>query len=476
MAKTIALPMWFVAALVFLSAWALLFKILLPGLRWIFKKREELFVREISRRLNLTFPAIQFAGKRAVVERLLSDPDVMQAIDESARELKIPPGEVARIAEGYAREIVPSFHAYVYYLCGRRLGIFLSRLLYRVRVGFVDEDGLAMIRPQSSVVFLMNHRSNMDYLILGYLTMNRTALSFAVGEWARVWPIKPLVKAMGAYFVRRHSGDVLYRRVLASYVQYVTRGGLVQAVYPEGKLSRDGKLHDPKVGILDYMLRGFDPGGERDVVFVPVGINYDRVLEDRTLLSEGDPAAPKGRRHAFLTTLSFLGRAFWLMARGGWHRCGYAIACFGQPVSMKDYAKTLGLDLRKLSKDERRLPLQNLARVLFQRVGQNVPTSPVSLVASIFSKDPGRLYSITEIETRVRDLMTLVERNGGHVYIPRKDRGYTVQVGLRMLTLRHIVLKEEGGFRASPKESKILRYYADSISHLAGGNQGTTGQ
>jgi hypothetical protein len=64
--------------------------------------------------------------------------------------------------------------------------------------------------------------------------------------------------------------------------------------------------------------------------------------------------------------------------------------------------------------------------------------------------------------------MTLVERNGGHVYIPRKDRGYTVQVGLRMLTLRHIVLKEEGGFRASPKEAKILKYYADSISHLAG--------
>lgn len=468
MAKTIALPLWLVTALGLLAGWALIFKILLPGLRWIFKKREELFVRKISRRLNLTFPAIKFARKRTVIERLLSDPDVLKAIDDSALELKIPPGEVAKIAEGYAREIVPNFHAYVYYLFGRRLGIFLSRLLYRVRVGFVDEDGLALIRPQSSVVFLMNHRSNMDYLLLGYLTMNRAALSFAVGEWARVWPIKPLVKALGAYFVRRHSGNILYRRVLASYVMYVTQGGLVQAVYPEGKLSRDGKLHDPKVGILDYMLRGFGPGGERDVVFVPVGINYDRVLEDRTLLSEGDPAAPKGWRHALLTTLSFLGRAFWLMARGGWHRFGYAIACFGQPVSMKDYAKTNNLDFRKLSKDERTGPLQDLAKVLFQRVGQNIPTSPASLVAFIFSRNPDRLYSMTEIVTHVQDLMTQVERNGGHVYIPRKDREYTVQVGLRMLTLRHIVLKEEGGFRASPKEAKLLNYYANSISHLVG--------
>lgn len=235
MAKTIDLPLWLVTALGLLAGWALIFRILLPGLRWIFKRREELFVRKISRRLKLTFPAIQFARKRTVVERILSDPDVLKAIDDSALELKISPDEVAKIAEGYAREIVPSFHAYVYYLFGRRLGIFLSRLLYRVRVGFVDEDGLALIRPQSSVVFLMNHRSNMDYLLLGYLTMNRTALSFAVGEWARVWPIKPLVKAMGAYFVRRHSGNILYRRILASYVIYVTQGGAGSSGLSGGK-------------------------------------------------------------------------------------------------------------------------------------------------------------------------------------------------------------------------------------------------
>lgn len=468
MAKTIALPLWLITALGLLAGWALIFKILLPGLRWIYQRREELFVRKISRRLNLTFPAIKFARKRMVVERLLSDPNVLRAMDDAAIELKIPSHEVACIAEGYAREIVPSFHAYVYYLFGRRLGIFLSRLLYRVRVGFVDEDGLALIRPQSSVVFLMNHRSNMDYLLLGYLTMNRTALSFAVGEWAKVWPIKPLVKALGGYFVRRHSGNMLYRRVLASYVMYATQGGLVQAVYPEGKLSRDGKPHDPKVGILDYMMRGFSPEGGRDLVFVPVGINYDRVLEDRTLLSEGDPAAPQGWRHALLTTLSFLGRAFRLMAGGGWHRLGYAIACFGQPVSMKDYAKTHNLDFLKLSKEERTGPLQNLAKALFQKVRQNIPTSPVSLVAFVFSKNPDRLYSMTEIVSRVQNLMTQVERTGGHVYIPRQDREYTVQVGLRMLTLRHIVFKEEEGFRASPKEVKILNYYANSISHLVG--------
>ena len=62
-----------------------------------------------------------------------------------------------------------------------------------------------------------------------------------------------------------------------------TREGVTQAVYPEGGLSRDGELQKPKLGLFDYMLRDFDPNGPRDLVFVPVGLNYDRVLEDRVL-------------------------------------------------------------------------------------------------------------------------------------------------------------------------------------------------
>ncbi len=131
----------------------------------------------------------------------------------------------------------------------------------------------------------MNHRSNMDYVLVAYLAAStRTALSYAVGEWARVWPLQTLIRSMGAYFVRRRSRDPLYRRVLARYVQMATAAGVTQAMFPEGGLTRDGRLRDPRVGLLDYMLRAFDPEGERDLVFVPVGVNYDRVLEDRSLL------------------------------------------------------------------------------------------------------------------------------------------------------------------------------------------------
>ena len=87
-----------------------------------------------------------------------------------------------------------------------------------------------------------------------------------MGEWARLWGLQQLIRAMGAYFVRRNSKDELYRRVLERYIAMATEAGVTQAVYPEGGLTRDGRLREPRFGVLDYMLRGFHTHGERDLV------------------------------------------------------------------------------------------------------------------------------------------------------------------------------------------------------------------
>src|SRR6185503_6467915 len=172
---------------------------------------------------------------------------------------------------------------------------------------------------------------------------------YAVGEWARIWPLQQLIRSMGAYFVRRNSGDPLYRSVLARYVQMAVEAGVPQAVYPEGGLSADGKLRPPRLGLLDYMAKGFDPAGERDLVFIPVGINYDRVLEDRTLLRKLDAQAPRrGLLYAAARTAVFVAENLWLAATGRWYRFGYACVNFGRPISMREYLAASGADLRKL--------------------------------------------------------------------------------------------------------------------------------
>jgi glycerol-3-phosphate O-acyltransferase len=164
--------------------------------------------------------------------------------------------------EKHAREIVPSFSATVYFTVASTIARFLSETLYRVRIGRFDAV-LSGLDPKATVVFVMNHRSNMDYVLVTYLAAQRSALSYAVGEWARIWPISLLIRAMGAFFIRRKSRGLLYRRVLARYVQMATQGGVTQAVFPEGGLSLDGRIAPPRLGILNYVISGLGTKGPR---------------------------------------------------------------------------------------------------------------------------------------------------------------------------------------------------------------------
>ena len=85
-----------------------------------------------------------------------------------------------RRIDRYAREIVPSFNAYLYFRIGYWLAKSVARLLYRVRLGYADEAGLAQVDPKSTVVFVMNHRSNMDYVLVAFLAAEQTALSLSL--------------------------------------------------------------------------------------------------------------------------------------------------------------------------------------------------------------------------------------------------------------------------------------------------------
>ena len=467
MTETISLPVWIAVAGGALVLWAILDRLLIPSVRWFFRRRVERVIDELNTRLDLRIPAFHRTRRRVLIELLTHDPRVMEAVERRAGETGAPREVLAREVERYAREIVPSFNPWLYF----RIGYYLARrtvqFLYRVRMGYSDERALSEIEPNASVVFVMNHRSNMDYVIVAYFAAQRSALSYAVGEWARIWPLQALVRSLGAYFVRRDSRDPLYRQVLARYVQAATAAGVVQAVYPEGGLSRDGRLRRPKLGLINYMVSGFDPEGERDLVFVPVGINYDRVLEDRTLVRERDPeaAAPRSRTYVALTLLRFVSHQAALRLRGRWHRFGYACVNFGRPVSIRAYAARRGIDFRALDPPSRFDAVERLGGELLAAIATVVPVLPVSLVASVFVRHPDRPMSELEVKAKAQSLIDELEARGAYVHIAHADRDYAVTMGLRMLALRHFIRESEGLYRAHEDEGEMLRYYANSIEH-----------
>jgi glycerol-3-phosphate O-acyltransferase len=466
MSQMIEIPVWLLVALLLLAILGFLDRMLVPSFRWFVRRRVDRVLEDVSQHLNIKIESFRLTKREVLIDRLLYDPEVMEAVEAHAAEHDMPREVVMSIVERYAREIVPAFNAYLYFRIGNWIARRVAQLLYRVRLGFADDQGLAAIDERSTVVFIMNHRSNMDYVLVAYLAASRTALSYAVGEWARIWPLQTLIRSMGAYFVRRRSRDPLYRRVLARYVHMATAAGVTQAVYPEGWLSRDGLIGEPKLGLLDYMLRSFEPNGDRDIVFVPVGINYDRVLEDRSLLlSLDDAPKTKSMTRAMVITLRFALRNFGQMLVGRWHRFGYVCANFGSPISMRHYCMERGVSPIELAREARFGFVEEVGDTLMAALGEVVPVVPVSVVSTVFV---GATEPMTELELKSESLRLIesLEARGAHIYIPRRDREYAIQVGLRMLTLRHIVSELEGMYAAVPAERALLSYYANSICHL----------
>lgn len=467
MFEPVIVPVWAAAIVAAFAALAVGDRVLIPILRYGLARRRERAHERLNAKLSVPIRPFKLAGRRALVEQLMLDPDILTAIEDEARTSGRPVREVTADARRYAFEVVPAFSAYTYFRFGTGAARRLSTWLYRVRVLGLDAE-IERIDPNATVVFILNHRSNMDYVLATFLAASRSALSYAVGEWARVAGLERLIRAMGGYFVRRDSTNPLYRKVLARYIRTATAAGVTQAVFPEGGLSRDGALQPPRLGIISYIIAGFDPAGGRDVVFVPVGINYDRVLEDRVLMAAA--TTPKGQRPSFAFRPSTFALLLWrnLAGRlsGSWYRYGYAGVAFGRPVSLRAWLRDRGIEPRTMPDAQRNLEIERFGRHLMAKVGDVVPALPVALAATAIQHAGEKPQSMLELKSAVLALMRQLDRRGSIVHVPRSDEDYAVTFGIRMLLLRGVIAERDGLLQRTDRDQGLLAFYANSITHL----------
>ena len=452
MTQVVSVPFWLLLLILGFAAVTFASHFLFPSVRWFFRRRAEGVVARLNARLTRPIEPFKLAQRYDTIQRLIYDPKVIEAVAAYAEEEGVPRNVAHEKARDYAREIVPSFSATAYFGFGTRAARWLSRMLYRVRVGFVDEVGLAAIPAGATVVFVMNHRSNMDYVLVTFMAAERsTTLSYAVGEWARVWPLSVLIRSMGAYFIRRKSRGMLYRRVLARYVQIATAEGVTQAVFPEGGLSLDGRVGEPRLGILSYITAAETAG--RDVVFVPVAINYDRVIEDRFLVA----AARDGTRRFKVPVLQSIGyilRRLGQKLTGRFLRYGYAAVSFGAPLSLAAFQGKHKSDVTEA-----------IGHELMSRIRALVPALPVPILATVLLEhgDLDRPALEAAFQARVDRLRAA----GAYVHVPRGSVGLAVRLAQEHLVLRGVLNDDAGVTRIVERDRPLLEYYAASIEHLA---------
>jgi glycerol-3-phosphate O-acyltransferase len=446
MSQVVEIPIWLFVLILLFAAVTFASHFLFPSVRWFFRRRLERAVARLNTRLTRPIEPFKLARRHDMIQRLTYDPEVTREIFNYAKENNVPENVAFEKARSYAKEIVPSFSAFTYFGFGIRMARLLVRSIYEVWTGPRNDAVILSVPKDATIVFIMNHRSNMDYVLVTYLAARTSTLSYAVGEWARVWPLSRLIRMTGAYFIRRRSRGALYRKVLARYVQMATEGGVAQGIFPEGGLSLDGQLMQPKLGLLAYLVEGYRPDG-RDVVFVPVAINYDRVLEDRVLIA----AAARGDRRfgaRISVVVRFVLSKFWQGLRGRIVRFGTAAVVFGEPLSLRDF----GPDK----------PVEQLADTLMQRIEAVMPVLMVPLVSLVLRRvdrpvtQAELLSEVQESARQVEDFMP---------QIPPESFAQVFEATLEQMRKHEMINLVEGQWHVVSGAQDVVGFYAHSIAH-----------
>src|SRR5687767_9337753 len=313
----------------------------------------------------------KLASKARITAQLLDDEVIAAAVREHAAEHHQTREKVWLRVEEYLDEIIPFFNILAYYKFGFTVSRWVLNLFYKVVVEHVRPVGeteqirtTAEMRTTAEpsvpldgiVIYLISHRASAGCVLLGCALARRVAISYAVGEWARAFPLEYLFKTFGSYFIRRRFREPLYHTVLERYIQLITRNGVTQGIFPEGGLTRDGRLQPGKIGLLDYIIGvARDDEQRASMYIIPVGINYDRVLEDRSLLRELDAREGRGTPSR-LTQLREVARFVWWnvgrMLFRRWKRYGRAAVTIGEPIALAPWFAA-NPDLFTLPRSER---------------------------------------------------------------------------------------------------------------------------
>ncbi len=283
-----------------------------------------------------------------------------------------------------------------------------DRLVRRVFAGIdVEAVGLEKTREaarKGTIVLLPSHKSHVDYLVLTYvLRKNLLELPvIAAGDNLSFFPVGELLRRGGAFFIRRDfRGDRLYAAVVDAYVRRLLRDGWAIEFYLEGGRSRTGRLLSPKLGLLNLVVDAALSLEGRTVSFVPVSINYDRLMEDFELARE--KAGGKKERESARSLLA--------VADALKDDYGRVSVCFGDPIELETLRAELGVPAVP-SPAKRRAVTNRLASLVMRGIHAHMLVGAGALVATALLDMQGRGLSQPELLSRCARLFATASRAG----------------------------------------------------------------
>ena len=436
--------------------------IIVLAARSILRRWDASVLEAANRELQIPVPRFQTMNRRQLIGQLLDDEQIQRRIREQAAETGVPAVKLKRRCRQYANEIVPAFKALFYFRIGYWLARTLLLSLHRVHFRVADMAALDAIESNASVVIIMNHRSNLDVLLINYLASRRANLMQFAGEWARMWPLYMITHQAGNPVVDRDAQDPLYKLVFRSFVQMAAREGGNIAIFPEGELTRDGRMQAPRFGLLNFAVTAAPARADRLYV-IPVGINYECIVEEKHLLTEPDATyRHKGIVEVFasvvVATIILMGRVLLPVQA----QLGNACASIGRPIRLSDWLATQGM--ASTEDGDPREWVTALGRHVMEEVALLNPVMPAHAMASLLLADKSRTWPIRDLCEKTTELLSSIDTGGRTVVYPTPDKQQSMEETVDNFIRRKLITTGKGqGVSVNEATSPVLQYLANAI-------------
>jgi len=431
----------------------------------VFELRRSLIDTADNIRKAIVGPTLK--SKLELKEIILHHPRLEAFMQRRSRSSNQEIWKVRMEADKYLEEIAADYNYTLIQVAAKVLDWIWDNIFDGIEV---DSAGLQKVKHaarHNRLVYIPCHKSHTDYMIIAsILFQNKLSLPcVAAGKNLAFWPLGPLFRRGGAFFIRRSfKGMKFYAEVFSLYVKTLVQLGHNIEFYIEGGRSRTGKMVLPKLGLLAILIQAVEEGFCDDLVFVPISICYDRIPEEEAYLTELSGEAKVQEN------IGQLVRARRFLKK----RYGRVYVQFAEPLSLQQYRRRFGGDFSELCPKDRHVLYRDFAYRIINSINQTSLVTPHALAASALLASSRRGVSVGEFQDICRIYYDFLEATGAKMSKTLRNFDTLIEDTLKDFERSKLIGKlkdedddlEEEVFTVEDNKRLALEYYKNNIIHF----------
>jgi len=365
--------------------------------------RRDLLLQLNRHRQSIIGPVLK--SREELKESILTGARFQEFLSSYSKSRNLPAAQIRKEVNGHIEEIAANYNIAVIRVLAAIVG-WITNTMFDGHT--INTEGMNKVKNMSMkgpLILVPCHKSHIDYLILSYLLYNNNmpCPHIAAGKNLSFWPMGPLFRSAGAFFIRRtFRGAALYSRVFAEYIYKLLEEGFNIEFFIEGGRSRTGKLILPKLGLLSILLDAYKKGACNDMIIAPIFIGYDRVIEEGSYLDEleGGQKEPESFSQV-IKAGKFLKK-----------RYGKIYIQFNDPISLNELFADKDIQIKSMTSKEQNALCRNLGYRIINSINDVSVVTPFSLTACAILNCTKKRFTYEHILSHVETYMKHLSSQG----------------------------------------------------------------